>query len=215
VAPTLPESLEKNSESNTMAEKSAIEAAAMICSPRGVATSLASASTGTTIPSAVAESMIATNSGASITPAARSTNANTRASTMDRTKPPAALRSSGPLSLSRSISSPARNRRKASPIRASTCSGRSTSTSPRTAGPITMPTTISATTEGSRNEGNRASNSGTAKATAATTSTPVSDISGIMAVPRLLWPQPSTLANSVLSDSARVGWANIPSRRAV
>src|SRR5215217_6263101 len=96
------------------------------------------------------------------------------------TKPAAALRSRAPRRRSRSISSPASNSRKARPSMARTCSGRSTSTSPRTAGPITMPAAISRTTEGIRTEGTRPRASGTRKAIAATTTNPTREISGII-----------------------------------
>src|SRR5919202_2597000 len=98
----------------------------------------------------------------------------------ERTKPAIALRSRGPRRRSRSISSPARSSRNARPSRAMTLSGRSTSTSPRTAGPIRMPAVISRTTEGMRSDGASPRPSGTAKAIAATITSPVREMSGIM-----------------------------------
>src|SRR5215204_438375 len=57
------------------------------------------------------------------------------ATAKETTKPMAALRSRAPRRRSRSISSPAKNSRNARPSKASTSNGRSTSTSPRMAGP--------------------------------------------------------------------------------
>ena len=71
VAQTLVASPEKNSDSRTIAPKSVIEAAAMTSWPGGVPSRPVSASTGTTMPKAVAESMIATSNGALARLAAR------------------------------------------------------------------------------------------------------------------------------------------------
>src|SRR4051794_22975115 len=59
--------------------------------------------------------------------------------------------------------------------------GRSTRTQPRTEGPRTIPTTISRTTDGTRNRGAQPSASGTAAATAVTISRLVKETSGTAA----------------------------------
>jgi len=70
LAPVLPPEEEKNRDSSTIAVKSATLAAARAVCPTWLCTWPASLSTGTTRPSAVAERMIATSSGAGTHPAA-------------------------------------------------------------------------------------------------------------------------------------------------
>ena len=153
-----------------IAPKSAIVAAPMISWPNVVETSPASFSTGMRTPREVAQRMIATSRGVSTMPTAPRPMPATSASANDSANPAAVSRSACPRSLSNSISSPARKSTKASPIRATTSIDWSTSTRPRTAGPITMPAMISSTTEGRRSRGNRPSANGAAKATATTMS---------------------------------------------
>jgi hypothetical protein len=73
----------------------------------------------------------------------------------------------------------ARPPERASPKSDSTWSGRSTRTQPSTEGPSTIPATISSTTDGNRSLGARPTSSGTAKATAATTTTPANESSAM------------------------------------
>ena len=68
--PVLPPEEEKNSDSRTMAEKSATLAAASAVCPTSLCTWPASLSTGTTRPSAVADSVIAISSGCDTQPSA-------------------------------------------------------------------------------------------------------------------------------------------------
>src|SRR5262249_57797368 len=68
--PVLPPEEEKNSESKTIAAKSAMLAAASALCPTSLPTCPASLSTGTTRPSEVAESAIASSSGSDPQPAA-------------------------------------------------------------------------------------------------------------------------------------------------
>src|SRR3712207_1543514 len=98
----------------------------------------------------------------------------------ETTKPAAELCSRGSRRRSRSISRPARSSKNASPSRARTRKGRSTSTRPRTAGPIRMPAAISKTTEGIRTAGASPRPSGTRKAIAATIANPAREILGIV-----------------------------------
>src|SRR5439155_11521942 len=81
---------------------------------------------------------------------------------------------------SRSISIPARKRRKASPRIERICTGRSTRTHPSAAGPTRIPAMISTTTLGSRTRGKRPSRNGAAKAISATTSRLAKDTAGII-----------------------------------
>jgi hypothetical protein len=159
-----PPSPEKKTDSRMIAPKSAIDAAPMISWPKVVEISPASFSTGTSTPSEVAQRMIATSSGVSISPPAFRISATPTAMTNETANATVVSRSTGPRSLSNSISSPARKSTKASPIRATTSTASSVSTQPSSAGPITIPATISSTTEGSRSLGKKPSRKGAAKA---------------------------------------------------
>ncbi len=150
--------------------KSAIEAAAITSWPKRVEISPESWSTGTITPSEVDARMIAISKGASAIPASFSTRPATTASPSETANPSEAARRSLPRSAARSISRPARKSRKASPTRARTSTGSSISTQPSTAGPITIPITISSTTDGSRRLGTNPSSSGAANPAATTIS---------------------------------------------
>ena len=143
----VPPSPEKKIESRMIAPKSAIDAAAMISCPRVDEISPGSLSTGTRTPSEVAHRMIATSSGVSTRPAAFGPSETASAIANESAKAAPVRRSSGPRSLSNSISSPARKSTNASPSRATTSTEASTSARPSTDGPITMPATISSTTD--------------------------------------------------------------------
>ena len=69
-APVLPPEAEKNRDSSTIAAKSAMLAAARAVCPTSLCSWPASLSTGTTRPSEVADSMIASSSGSDTHPAA-------------------------------------------------------------------------------------------------------------------------------------------------
>ena len=167
-APAPLPSPENNSESRTIVAMSEMDAAAITIWPNCVDASPLSFRTGITIPSDVAESMIAISSGAPVTPAASSITPAPTATANEKTKLSAVIRSSRPRSMSNSTSSPARSRRNARPRRERTSTGASTWTQPRAAGPIAIPRTISSTTVGSRTDGARPSASGAANAAAAT-----------------------------------------------
>ena len=152
VEPT-PPSPEKNSVSRMIAPKSAIDAADTISCQNGVEISPESFSTGTITPSEVAQRMIATSSGVSTRPAADSPRPTTTAIPNETAKPSAVRRRTCPRSFSNSISSPARKSTKPRPIRATTSIAWSTSTIPSSDGPMTMPATISSTTEGGARQG--------------------------------------------------------------
>src|SRR5207248_3903737 len=119
-------------------------------------------------PSDVADRMIATSSGVWTTPAAFNTNPTATAIANEIAKPTAVSRSTAPRSLEKSISSPARKSRNASPIVDMTATVWSTFAQPSTDGPTAMPATISSTGEGSRTAGNRPSTNGAANAIATT-----------------------------------------------
>src|ERR1035437_5553543 len=91
------------------------------------------------------------------------------------TNPINASWSAPPPSRSTSISSPARNRSEAKPRSDNTWIGVSITTQPRTEGPMTTPTKISSTTDGSFKRGRKPSRSGTPKPTAATIARPPND----------------------------------------
>jgi hypothetical protein len=93
VDPTLLESPEKKSESRITAPKSATDEPVMTNCPKEERLCPASASTGTTMPSEVAESMIATSSGACMSPATPSNEATPNAITSESANPIPALRS--------------------------------------------------------------------------------------------------------------------------
>ena len=167
VDPT-PPSPEKKRVSRMIAPKSAIDAAATMSWPKGDEISPVSFSTGTITPSEVAQRMIATSSGVWTSPAADSPKPTTTAIAKETMNASAVRRRIWPRSFSNSISRPARNSTKPSPINASTSMVWSTSTMPSNDGPTTMPATISSTTDGNRTRGNRPSRNGAAKATATT-----------------------------------------------
>jgi hypothetical protein len=134
VPPAPPPDMEKNNVSNTIAAKSATVAPAMIVCPASVSSCPVSLSTETTSPSEVAESATAIKSAELVQPrAVRAAPIRTPRPIVTRYPNPA-VRSARPCSRRRSISSPARNSRKARPRTASTRTGRSTSTSPSTEG---------------------------------------------------------------------------------
>jgi hypothetical protein len=172
VEPT-PPSPEKKIESRITAPKSAIVPAATISCPKVEEISPASFSTGMRTPSEVAQRMIATKSGVSMSPLAFSAMATTIAIRNESTKPSRVRRRTRPRNRSKSISRPARKSRKARPITEITEIVRSTWTIASTDGPMRMPARISNTTDGRRTRGNRPSTSGTAKATATTMSRPL------------------------------------------
>ena len=173
------DSPEKRNDSSSTETKSAIEAAAITSWPKRVVDSPASWSTGTITPSEVEVRITASSSGSSPMPAKSSAKPAISASTSDAAKPAEAARRSAPRSAPRSISRPARKSRKASPISARTSTGWSISTQPSTAGPRTMPITISSTTEGRRSPGTMPIASG-AKKPAATT---ISRLSNEISIP--------------------------------
>ncbi len=176
LTPRLVACSEKNSESRITAPKSAMDAAAMISCPVRPVACPESLSTGTTSPSEVAHRMIATSSGDEVKPAADSASPASTASANDATKPSSASVSGRPRSRRMSISRPARNSRNASPINASTSTGGSTCTHPSSAGPITIPATISNTGDGTRTRGISRTTSGARNATTMTISRFVNDM---------------------------------------
>ena len=153
-----------------IAPKSAIEAAAMISCPNVVASSPESLSTGTSTPSDVAQSMIATSSGVST----RSSRAEPeRDDQRDRERDREAHQREAehaPAQLLELDLQPGEEQHEARPSNAITSIASSTSTQPSTDGPTTIPATISSTTAGSRRLGNSPSSSGAVKATAMTMS---------------------------------------------
>ncbi len=166
----IPPSPEKNTDSRMIAPKSAMEPAATTSWPKVDEISPASLSTGMITPSEVADRMIATSKGVSINPAAFRPSDTAIAIPNETTNPMAGSRRVWPCSFSNSISRPARKSRKASPITAMTSTASSTSTMPRSAGPITIPATISSTTDGRRTLGKSPSRNGEANAAATTSS---------------------------------------------
>ena len=170
IGPIPADSAEKNSDSRITAPKSAIDAAATTSWPASPSIASASLRTGTTSPSDVAHSVIATSSGAVVSPVAAMATPRPIAIANDSAKPASARRSGRPLNRWTSISRPARNSRKARPMRARTCTGGSIVTHPSTEGPSTMPATISSTGDGTRTTGIARTTSGATTATADTTS---------------------------------------------
>src|SRR3954451_6449814 len=164
----VPARVEKNRDSSSTAPTSATEAATTTARPVGRAVCPASLSTGTTRPSDVADRVTASSRGLCTHPAAANNAPARTPSTRVIPKPARANRSGRPRRTVTSISRPARNSRNASPTTASTRRGRSASTHPRTAGPRTMPATISSTGPGTRSHGASPSRSGTPNATRAT-----------------------------------------------
>ena len=169
VEPT-PPSPEKKIESRITAPKSAIVPAATISWPKVEEISPASFSTGIRTPSEVAQRMIAISSGVSISPVAFSTSATSNAIPKDTTNAISVTRRTCPRSRWKSISSPARKSRKASPSTEITEIASSTWTIPSTEGPITIPARISSTTDGSFTLGKKPRVSGATKVTATTIS---------------------------------------------
>ena len=153
-------------------------------------------STGTTRPSDVADSVMAISKGDWMRPPARSRSpmANPRAREM--ANPIAGRRSLGPRRWPSSTSKPETNNRNPSPTTARTLITRSAWTQPSTDGPRRIPNTISTTTAGNLNLGNRPRTNGAAKATAETTTIPEKETSGIdqspMSTARAGPPSPST-----------------------
>src|SRR5947209_5259974 len=111
---------EKNIDSTTMEPNSATEHAATMKLPAAVSSTPASFSTGTTIPSDVDESTMATNNGSTTIPRAPSGVVNTSPMASDPTKLTSPSRNGRPRSLAKSSSSPARNRSSATPNFANT-----------------------------------------------------------------------------------------------
>ena len=174
VAPT-PPSPEKKTESRITAPKSAIVPAAITSWPKVVSIWPLSLSTGIRTPSEVAQSVIAISSGVSIRPVARRRTATVIASANEATKATVVTRRTCPRRREKSISRPARNKRKARPRTATTEIESSTSTIPSTEGPTMIPAVISSTTDGRRNLGNRPSTNGTTKATATMIRSPLNE----------------------------------------
>src|SRR5918994_1384063 len=115
LAPAPLSSPDKNRVSSTTAPKSATDELAMTSWPSGVSACLASLSTGTTNPSEVAISAMPTSRGACTTPPASSAAPVPTPSTTVSRNPEPARRSRWPRRRVASISSPARNSRKAGP----------------------------------------------------------------------------------------------------
>ena len=179
LAPRPPSDSEKSRDSRTMAVKSAMVALAMVSRPTGSSTWPASFRTGMTRPREVPDRATASRSGFLTQSMAPNPSPTATASRSVRANPIPASRAMLPRSWARSISRPARNRRKARPISARIWMGRSTVTQPSTDGPTTMPATISSTTAGIRMRGTSPTRSGAATAIAATTSSPPNETSGI------------------------------------
>ncbi len=158
-----------------IAPKSAIVLAAITSCPSVEPLSPASLSTGISTPSEVAESAIATSSGASTRPASLRPPAATSAIANDTAKlTPASFRTR-PRKRAKSISRPARKSRNASPSVATTAIVSSTCTHPSTLGPTTIPATISNTTAGARTRGKSPRRNGAPKATAETIRSPLNE----------------------------------------
>ncbi len=170
-------------ESRITEAKSAIEEAAMVSWPSDVDTSPASLRTGTTSPSEVAHRVMARNTGLWITPAVWRPSPNTRPRLSEAAKPMRDMVRNLPFSRAGSISRPARNSSMARPSRARIWMGMSSRAQPSTEGPMTMPATISSTTEGRRSRGASPRSKGAAKAMAPTSIRPVNETSGIVVVP--------------------------------
>ena len=149
-----------------IAPKSAIVAAPMISWPKVVEISPASFSTGIRTPSEVAQRMIATSRGVSTRPPAFEAEADHERDP-ERQREPARRSVAAPARAAcrtRSRDRPGTARRRARSARPPRSTA-STSTMPSTDGPITIPATISSTTEGSRSRGTRPSANGAANAT--------------------------------------------------
>ena len=108
------------------------------------------------------------SNGVSIRPVALSSSAAATATANETTNPISVSRSTCPRSFPKSISNPARKRRNARPITEITEIDWSTWTIPSTDGPMTIPATISRTTDGSRSPGKNPRTNGAANATATT-----------------------------------------------
>src|ERR1700730_1030875 len=175
LTPGDPASREKKSESRMTAPKSASEAPAITCWPKPLSLWPASFRTGTTRPSEVARSVMAMKRGALTRPAGTTAKPTPTPIASEARNPAPASLSAGPLSRSKSISRPARKSRKARPRVDSTWIGRSTCTQCST-GPRRMPAAISSTTAGTRSRGARPSRSGARKATAATATSCVEEL---------------------------------------
>ena len=106
-----PDSREKKSESRITVAKSAIVPAAMTSCPKVEPISSESLSSGTSTPSEVADSTMATNSGWEARPPAFSSSPTTIASTRETANPSSASRRTRPRRRMKSISKPARNSR--------------------------------------------------------------------------------------------------------
>ncbi len=167
-----PSDSKKKSESRMTAPKSAIVTPAIVSWPSGRSAAPASLRTGTTSPSEVAASAMATNNGLLTHPAASKANPAASPTAMVATNPSRGSRNRSPRRRMRSISRPARKSRNASPTRASTAIGGSISTQPSTAGPTTMPARISMTTPGTFTRGIPPASSGATTAITATTNSP-------------------------------------------
>ena len=159
---------EKKRESRTTGQTSPSEAPAIANWPTGRSARPASSRMGTIKPSDVARRMIPTSSGLSTTSAACSTIPMIRASSALRQSASAARRARGPRKWRTSISRPARKSRNASPIVNTSRTAWSGFTRSSTAGPSTIPATISSTGPGTGTRGTAARISGTAAAIAST-----------------------------------------------
>src|SRR5215467_1647836 len=168
LGPTAVARPEKKRESKTTELTSPSEAPAIANWPTGRSATPASFRIGTIIPSDVAMRMIPMSSGLSTTPAACSTIPMIKASTTLRPSASPARRARGPRKWRTSISRPARNSRNASPIVDSSRTAWSGCTKSSTAGPSTIPATISSTGPGTGTRGTAAKTNGTAAATAST-----------------------------------------------
>src|SRR6516162_10450244 len=159
---------EKKSESRSTELTSPSEAPAIASWPTGRSATPASFRIGMIIPSDVAMRMIPMSSVLSTTPAACSAPLMPSASTALRPNPNPARRARGPRKWRTSISRPAMKSRNASPIVATSRTAWSGFTRSSTAGPSTIPATISSTGPGIGTCGTAARIKGTAAATAST-----------------------------------------------
>ena len=166
------DSREKNSDRSSTVPKSEIDAAPMTSCPNSDPLSPACVRIGATRPSAVDDKLMATSSADSTMPMVCRTSEIAYATTTDTPNPSRATRRRRPLSTVRSSSSPARKRRNAKPMIDSTLMRSSTTTHPRPAGPMAMPSRISSTMAGRRSRGANPSTRGATKAAVHTMTRP-------------------------------------------
>ena len=154
---------EKNSDSRMIAPNSATEADASTSWPKRELVTFASFRTGKITLTDEAASTIATNSGDETNPPAFRPRPMVIAIANESANPIVVSLRTRPRRRSTSISRPERNSSNASPIRARVETGRSALAHPSPDGPITMPSTSSSTTAGSRNRGKKPSASGASR----------------------------------------------------